>query len=98
MVQRHFLLLVLGGALALAAALLRPAAAQPPRRQPTPNDQLLSPQVLSDRKVTFRIYAPKASEVSLRGDWMAGVRASPAPQRQGGRLVGHRRTARARLL
>jgi enterochelin esterase-like enzyme len=42
------------------------------QRQPTPNDTLVSPEVHSDRRVTFRIYAPKASEVTLRGDWMEG--------------------------
>jgi len=50
----------------LAAAV----SAQPPKKEPTPNDTLVSPEVLADRKVTFRIYAPKASEVTLRGDWM----------------------------
>jgi enterochelin esterase-like enzyme len=30
----------------------------------------LSPEIRNDRTVTFRIYAPKASDVSLRGDWM----------------------------
>jgi enterochelin esterase family protein len=55
--------------LGLAAS---PLAAQPPRRTPTPNDRLVSPEVHPDRKVTFRIYAPKASEVTLRGDWMTG--------------------------
>ncbi len=45
-----------------------PARAQ---RQPTPNDTLKSPEVLPDRRVTFRIYAPKASEVTLSGDWIA---------------------------
>jgi enterochelin esterase family protein len=44
--------------------------AQMPRREPTPNDTLVSPEVMSDRRVVFRIYAPKASEVTLRGDWM----------------------------
>jgi len=44
--------------------------AQTPQRQPTPNDTLVSPEVLSDKRVTFRIYAPKATEVTLRGDWM----------------------------
>ena len=48
------------------------AIAQTPQRQPTPNDTLVSPEVHSDKRVTFRIYAPKASEVSLRGDWMEG--------------------------
>jgi enterochelin esterase-like enzyme len=41
-----------------------------PQRTPTPNDTLVSPEVLPDRRVAFRIYAPKASEVTLRGDWM----------------------------
>jgi enterochelin esterase-like enzyme len=48
------------------------ATAQTPQRQPTPNDTLVSPEVLVDKRVTFRIYAPKASEVTLRGDWMEG--------------------------
>src|ERR1044071_7212349 len=50
------------------------AQGQPPR-QPTPNDTLISPEVHSDKRVTFRIYAPKSAEVMLRGDWMEG----PAP-------------------
>ena len=50
-----------------------PAVAQMPPRVPTPNDTLVSTEVAPDRKVTFRIYAPKASEVTLRGDWMEGT-------------------------
>src|SRR5438132_10473096 len=46
------------------------ASAQLPQRQPTPNDALISPEVLPDHRVTLRIYAPKASEVIVRGDWM----------------------------
>jgi enterochelin esterase-like enzyme len=53
----------------LAVSLL--LQAQAPRREPTPNDTLKSPEVLPDRHVTFRIYAPKASEVSVSGDWIA---------------------------
>ncbi len=49
-----------------------PLAAQQPKRVPSPNDRLVSPEVLPDRKVTFRLYAPKASEVTVRGDWMTG--------------------------
>ena len=41
------------------------------QRQPTPNDTLKSPEVLPDNRVAFRIYAPKASEVSVSGDWIA---------------------------
>jgi enterochelin esterase-like enzyme len=44
--------------------------AQAPRREPTPNDTLKSPEVMADHRVTFRIYAPKASEVSVGGDWI----------------------------
>ncbi|MBP7934438.1 MAG: esterase [Phycisphaerae bacterium] len=31
-----------------------------------------SPEILADHKVTFRILAPKASEVSVGGDWTGG--------------------------
>lgn len=46
------------------------ALAQPPRREPTPNDTLKSPEVLPDHRVVFRIYAPKATEVTVSGDWI----------------------------
>lgn len=42
------------------------ALAQAPRM-----DNLVSPEVQPDGRVTFRVRAPKASEVSLFGDWMA---------------------------
>jgi enterochelin esterase family protein len=58
-------------ALTLAAAATPRAGAQFPPRQPTPNDTLKSTEVGPDRKVTFRIYAPKASEVTITGDWIA---------------------------
>lgn len=32
-----------------------------------------SPEVGADRRVTFRVRAPKASEVTLTGDWMIGT-------------------------
>ena len=62
-----------------AGVLCLAASAQPPRQQrtPTPNDTLISPEVSADHRATFRIYAPKASEVTLRGDWMA----APGPVR-----------------
>jgi enterochelin esterase-like enzyme len=43
--------------------------AQRPRRQPTPNDTLISPEILPDHRLTFRLYAPKASEVKVAGDF-----------------------------
>src|SRR3954447_6981247 len=38
--------------------------------QTPPPDGLVSPEVHPDRTVTFRIRAPKATEVTLYGDWM----------------------------
>jgi enterochelin esterase family protein len=57
------------GLLLLASADMPRAAAQAPRREPTPNSTLVSPEVQSDHRVTFRVYAPKASEVTVGGDW-----------------------------
>ena len=64
--------------LCLASVAPPRAEAQPPPRQPTPNDTLKSTEVAPDRKVTFRIYAPKAEEVSVSGDW-----ARPGPEPAG---------------
>lgn len=43
--------------------------AQFPQRTPTPNDTLQSIKILSDGKVKFSIYAPKATEVTVQGDY-----------------------------
>ena len=48
------------------------AYAQPFRGNPTPNDTLHSVRVLSDNAVVLSIYAPKASDVSVSGDFPAG--------------------------
>jgi enterochelin esterase family protein len=58
---------MVAGLLFLASA--SPSSAQRPGREPTPNDTLVSPQVLDDHRVTFRLYAPKASEVTVAGDF-----------------------------
>jgi enterochelin esterase family protein len=58
--------------LALCALAPNRLAAQPQQRRPTPNDTLKSTEVAADQKVTFRIYAPKADEVSVSGDFGAG--------------------------
>jgi enterochelin esterase-like enzyme len=57
--------------LALASFTPSGASAQGQRRA-TPNDSLKSTEVAADHKVTFRIYAPKASEVSVSGDFGQG--------------------------
>ncbi len=58
---------------ACAVVLAAGAAGQQARRAPTPNDTLKSPEVSADRHVTFRIFAPKASEVTLTGDWLGST-------------------------
>ena len=42
---------------------------------PPPPPAHVSPEVLPDLRVAFRIYAPKATTVTVRGDWME----TPAP-------------------
>jgi enterochelin esterase-like enzyme len=61
------------GVALLTLAILAPfqASAQGQRRS-TPNDTLKSTEVAADHKVTFRIYAPKADEVSVSGDFGSG--------------------------
>ncbi len=50
------------------------AAAQAPPRAGMPGMQgPPSPQILPDRRVTFNLYAPKAAEVTLNGDWENGA-------------------------
>ena len=44
--------------------------AVPYRPPPPPHSDLGSVKVLPDNRITFRIYAPKASEVSVEGDWI----------------------------
>jgi enterochelin esterase family protein len=66
---------------ALILALFVPALASP---QAPSTDTLVSPDVHPDRKVTFRIRAPKATEVLLAMDYMpAGVRTTMTKHEQG---------------
>ena len=51
--------------------------AQTSRREPSLADTLKSPEVSPDHHVTFRILAPKATEVTLTGDWLG---TTPPPQ------------------
>jgi len=50
-------------------------------REPVPVApvNLKSPEVLSDRRVTFRIFAPKANGVTVSGDWIAQGRGAGGP-------------------
>ena len=51
--------------------------AQMPQRTPTPNDTLKSPKVLADKRAMIQIYAPKASEVIVGGDFISGGKPMP---------------------
>jgi enterochelin esterase-like enzyme len=54
-------------------------AVAPRRPPPPPHSDLVSPEVLPDGRVTFRIYAPRASEVTLEGDWIPQGRGTGGP-------------------
>jgi enterochelin esterase-like enzyme len=62
--------LVILSLFALAGFAETPTAAQQPKKEAPP--RVVSPEVHADKKVTFRINAPKATEVAVRGDWMTG--------------------------
>lgn len=51
----------------LALSLCTAALGQP--GVPTPNSSLVSPEVSADRRVTFRVYAPKAQQVAVSGEY-----------------------------
>lgn len=74
--------LLLTGAVILACCLTSsPVAGQQQPAQPTRGrfgggprgPAVVSPEVGADRKVTFRILATRATDVTLRGDWMEGA-------------------------
>jgi enterochelin esterase-like enzyme len=56
--------------LALPLILFSVAQAQPSRPNSTPNDTLQSVRVLPDRKVVLSIYAPRATQVTVAGDFL----------------------------
>lgn len=67
-------------AFCFALAIALPAFGQtpatpPPARAPQP-PPVVSPEVHADRRVTFRLRAPQAREVSVSGEWAGGGRAA----------------------
>jgi enterochelin esterase-like enzyme len=74
--------------LAAALALTAPARAQtsspptpPPAASPGPADTLVSPEVHADRRITFRLRAPKASQVTIAGEWTRPGARPSAPEK-----------------
>lgn len=64
--------------------ILSRAMAQTPQRTPTPNDTLKSPAVLTDKRAIIQIYAPKASEVLVAGDFTSGNKPLPLAKNEQG--------------
>jgi len=64
----------------LAGLMVVSAVAQVPGGQPDPN--LKSTEVLPDHRVVFRIYAPKASAVTLSGDFVTQGRGTAGPMQK----------------
>jgi enterochelin esterase-like enzyme len=54
---------------ALSVVLATPSFGQPPAAPPAPRRAVVSPEIQADHRVTFRLAAPKATEVTLNGDW-----------------------------
>ncbi len=55
-----------------------PAAAPAARPQFRMPPRIVSPEILPDNKVTFRVYAKDASKITVSGEWQAGFNASEA--------------------
>src|SRR2546429_7555653 len=68
----------LAGCLVVALACATTAFSQPgpgqaaPGRGAAQGPRVVSPEILPDKRVTFRLLAPKAGEVLLNGNWDNG--------------------------
>ncbi|QJW92281.1 esterase [Spirosoma taeanense] len=60
------------------------AQAQPGFRTNTPNDTLVSPKFLPDGRVQLNLYAPKASDVTVSGDFPGGFPAQKLTKAENG--------------
>jgi enterochelin esterase-like enzyme len=76
----NFRLLALTSCLLFSAAIAlqaqqaaKPAAPAPtpaPAFKPSPNDLLVVPEIAPDNRVTFKLFAPEAKSVNIRGEWL----------------------------
>ena len=64
--------MILRPSCACLAALLGAALALAQPAGPDPVSRVASPEIGPDRRVTFRLLAPKASEVTVSGEFMSG--------------------------
>jgi enterochelin esterase-like enzyme len=70
-------------ALAQAGAPTAVPATPPPPAPGLQRPTIVSPQVLPDGKVAFRLYAPDAQNVQLRGEWPGGGQRTSLPMTKG---------------
>ncbi|NSW93588.1 MAG: esterase [Bacteroidales bacterium] len=54
----------------------RPAAAPAPRQAFRAPARIVSPEILPDNRVTFRVYSKDAQKVTVSGEWQAGFNAT----------------------
>jgi enterochelin esterase-like enzyme len=68
-------------AVAVAGLLLLAGTTMAQTRGATP--AITSPEILPDRRVTFRLVAPDATSVSVTGDWPGGINTTTTPMVKG---------------
>ncbi len=83
MKKSYMFILIKGIAVILLFILARPLSAQDTvRRQPPVRPafrmppRIISPEILPDNKVTFRVYSKDAEKVTVSGEWLSGFGAS----------------------
>src|SRR5215469_7620809 len=94
---RNPIVSIRGAAFASAALALTILQAQPPNQTPGQGrgrgigrggPVVVSPQIESDGRVTFRIYAPQASTVTVNGDIAGGLVPAEGQESSGGQVRG----------
>jgi len=73
-----FVAILLVSATAVGQQPAAPATAPAPRPQFRMPPRIVSPEILPDNKVTFRIYAKDAARITVSGEWQTGQNASEA--------------------
>jgi enterochelin esterase-like enzyme len=61
-----------GPSVSVLLAQSAPASAPTPASRPAPTPPVISPEILADQRVTFRLRAPKASAVTVSGQFQKG--------------------------
>ncbi len=67
---------VFAAAVIALSSLTATVTTQTPGQGPAP---IVSPEILSDGRVTFRLLAPDATSVSVTGDWPGGILSTTSP-------------------